>query len=152
MRHFYFLVALSVLINSIFVSSSWAKSDHPESKVIRFSAEQIQFVLRDMEGEDVVVCKHNLLSHVPWWEVKCGSRSYTVNTWIEVLENKETKVLKLGFMYDVSEGVKSSGESLVQFKSHFTSLTVRELKSVEKINSSLDVRNGLASLDLVVNF
>ncbi|MCB0411671.1 MAG: hypothetical protein KDD22_04050 [Bdellovibrionales bacterium] len=118
-------------------------------RVIRFNENQIRFVLVDNDGESIT-CTHQLLSHVPWWDVICGKRHYTVNTWLQLLENTQQNLFKLTLMYDVSEGIESSGEKLVQFRSHLTTLVTEDFKKLRQLQSSLDVRNGLMSLDMEV--
>lgn len=55
-------------------------------------------------------------------------------------------------MYDVSEGVASSGEKLVQFHSHMTDMVVDQLSLPKELQSHIDVQNGQASLVLQVKF
>jgi len=116
--------------------------------VIRFSESQLSFQLVDMDGASVS-CRHELLSHVPWWSVKCGDRDYTVNTWMQI-NHGPVGSSQIVFMYDVSEGVRSSGEKLVLFRSHFTRMNVTDVSQVSRLSSDLDVRNGLATLNINV--
>ena len=139
------LLTATILFNSVCTAQS---SKMP--RVIRFNEGQVHFVLVDNDGESVD-CTHQLLGHVPWWNVVCGNRQFTVNTWLQLMENTQKNKLKLTFMYDVSEGVKSSGEKLVQFHSHITTLIIEDFKDLQQLQSSLDVRNGLMSLDMTVD-
>ncbi len=111
----------------------------------RFTEDQITFELRDNEGA-IEKCHHKLLPQVPWWSVQCGDRRYTVNTWIQISHQKDLQMTKVSLMYDVSEGLSSSGEKIVQFHSHFSNIYVDSLTSLRLINSDMDVRNGQMSL------
>ncbi len=115
------------------------------AQVNRFTEEQISFELRDNDGT-VEKCSHKILPQVPWWNVRCGDRSYTVNTWIQISHQKDLQMTKVSLMYDVSEGLTSSGEKLVQFHSHFSNVYVDSLTSLKLVNSDMDVRNGQMSL------
>lgn len=126
-------------------------SSFASAQVIRFKPEQVNFKLQDNDG-DTQSCEHKLLEHVPWWNVTCGSRSYTVNTWAQVAHNKADDLTRVTFMYDVSEGVASSGERLVQFNSHYTNVFVESLTFLTKLTSDMDVRNGQSNLVVEVKF
>ena len=132
-------IGLILLFLTLPLSSVWADK--------RFSKDQVQFVLIESDGQSVS-CSHSLLKHVPWWEVQCGERQYRVDLWLEERQSAEQGLSKLTLMYHVSEGVDSSGERLVQFKTHFTSIIVEDLTRVVALESDLDVRNGLASLNV----
>lgn len=125
----------------IAASSAWGQ----ETQSHRFQADQLRFSLEDSDGQ-VMQCTHELLKHVPWWRVVCGERSYTVDVWREQLYNKSQNLSRLTLMYHVSEGVASSGEKLVQFNTHFTRFGLTETPSLQTVSSSMDVRNGQASL------
>ncbi len=132
-----------------FVETSWAAD---RVLVTRFDAAQIQFKLQNQSGGSMG-CAHTLLQNVPWWSVRCGDRLYTVNTWYELMANKtgEKNLRKLTLMFDLSEGVASSGEKLVQFRSHLTNIVLRGEGNPLEISSSLDVQNGQASLEMQVS-
>ncbi len=119
-------------------------------RVTRFEKSQLQFLLEDSEGE-IETCVHELLSHVPWWRIQCGDREYTVDVWMEHLYSKSQDLTQVTLMYHVSESVTSSGEKLVRFDSHFSHVQVSGLNSVKRLTSSMDVRNGLASLRVDVS-
>ena len=112
---------------------------------IRFPEEKISFRLQDNDG-GTVECSHKLLPQVPWWSVTCGKRLFTVNTWVQMAHNKDQELSKVTLMYDVSEGVSSSGEKLVQFHSHFTHFYVDSLSYIKKVSSDMDVQNGQMNL------
>lgn len=135
----------SFIIVACLVISSLASA-----QVLRFKPEQLQFKLQDNEG-NTQACEHKLLEHVPWWSVTCGKRSYTVNTWAQLAFNKPQDLTKVTFMYDVSEGVVSSGEKLVQFNSHYTNIIVESLTFLKKLTSDMDVRNGQSNLIIEVD-
>lgn len=101
----------------------------------------------DSEGA-ITSCEHKLLSHVPWYRVYCGDKEFTVDVWIEVARSKLSSETKLTLMYAVSEGTSSSGQKLVQFNNHFTDLVVSNLTMLSSLQSSIDVGNGLASLNV----
>ena len=113
---------------------------------IRFEADQLTFELVDNTTGEIVTCTHKLLDHVPWWKVSCGERLYTVDTWVQIRSRSE--LFEKTLMFHVSEGVKSSSQKLVQFKSHMTSFISRGESQLLGLISRIDVRNGLA--DLVV--
>lgn len=117
--------------------------------VTRFKEHQVQFTLQNNDGS-YQDCVHELLSHLPYWSVKCGDRKYTVNTWVEVSHNKPLDLTKVTLMYDVSEGVASSGEKMVQFNSHFTNVYVESLTYLKMMTSDVDVLNGQGSLVMKV--
>lgn len=118
-------------------------------KATRFDAEQLKFQLVDTDGS-LVACDHKLLSHVPWWRVSCGEREFTVDVWVDIVRNPSRDLSKISLMYSVSEGVRSSGERLVQFNDHFSSFVFAGNGPLSEIGSSLDVQNGLASLDVQI--
>lgn len=113
--------------------------------VRRFDKGQLSFSLVDNEGGQTT-CTHTLLAQVPWWQVVCEDRTYTVDVWVQSLSTP--RGTRLTLMFDVSEGLRSSGEKLVQFRSHFTNLVVRDITELKSVASSLDVRNGQASLEV----
>src|SRR5690606_20278757 len=106
--------------------------------VHRFEANQLEFALQYNEGEKVR-CTHEILPHVPWWQVRCDQRLFTVNTWMQLLKHKTLPIVKLTLMFDVSESVRPGGPPAVQFRSHLTSLTVESLTEIQEIQTSLDV-------------
>jgi len=120
-----------------------------ETQSRRFQADQLGFFLEESDGE-VVQCAHTLLKHVPWWRVVCGERAFTVDVWREQLYNESQKISqkisRITLMYHVSEGLASSGEKIVQFNTHFTRFDLTESPSLQSISSSMDIRNGQASL------
>lgn len=141
-------------MNSLFVAllvlSGWnGEAFHPDPQTLRFSPEQLTFELQFEDGQ-TQACGHTLLKHVPWWRVQCAAREFTVDVWLQIHENSSEKLTKLTLMYHASEGVKSSGEKLVQFHNHFTSMIVDQLVWPKKLSSSLDIQNGLASLKVEV--
>ncbi len=111
---------------------------------IRFSKDQIHFTLVNSSTGGQVSCEHELLSHVPWWKVRCDDREYTVDTWVQIRSKGD--LFENTLMYHVSEGLQSSGEKLVQFKSHLTSLISQGQSNLVGIRSQIDVRNGQADL------
>ena len=113
---------------------------------IRFEADQLTFELVDNTTGESTSCEHKILSHVPWWKVTCDDRQYTVDAWLQIRSRSE--IFEKTLMFHVSEGVKSSSQKLVQFKSHMTSFISRGESQLLGIISRIDVRNGLA--DLVV--
>ncbi len=127
----------------IVIAAHFAGAQETQSR--RFQADQLKFTLEDSDGE-VLLCTHELLKNVPWWRVVCGERSYTVDVWREQLYNKSQNLSRLTLMYHVSEGLASSGEKLVQFNTHFTRFDLTESPTLQSVNSSMDVRNGQASL------
>jgi hypothetical protein len=140
----FFRVKTILFLFSILIASFTFAND----KASRFPKDNLQFYIQENDGS-VTKCDHELLTHVPWWKLKCADREYTADVWIETQHNFERKLSKVTLMFHAKEGVRSSGEKLVQFKSHFTSIIVDNLANIKSLSSSLDVRNGLASL--VVN-
>jgi hypothetical protein len=118
------------------------------SQVFRPGADRVSFELVDSLSGQSIKCSHTLLSHVPWWEVTCDDRKYTVDTWVQIRERGELKEMTL--MYHVKESTSSSGTKLTQFKSHFTSFIVRGDSEWLGAVSHIDVRNGLADLVLTL--
>ncbi len=139
-------IILIILIQLLSVQSVLASFSN--LRVIRFEESQLEFVLEDSEGVPTQ-CQHKILSHVPWWRLKCGDREFTVDIWMELGQNKSLDLTQVTLMYHVSEGLASSGEKLVQFNTHFTRFRVGGLTDLKALNSSIDVKNGLESL--VVN-
>ena len=115
----------------------------------RFAGSQLSFRLQESDGRSVS-CRHHLLNHVPWWRVICGEREFTVDSWLEQAQHRRDDRQKITLMFHASEGTASSGERLVQFQSHFSTFVLSGNSAVQAISSSLDVRNGLASLELTV--
>ncbi|MEO0336029.1 MAG: hypothetical protein AAF202_06535 [Pseudomonadota bacterium] len=122
--------------------------------VTRFDSDQLSFTLYQ-EGLPSVSCKHQPLKSVtpvpapPWWTVTCEDRTYTVDVWMseQLLTGDRWKI---SLMLHAKEGTASSGERLVQFQNHFTQLVLSGESHVHEISSSLDIRNGLASLDVSI--
>ncbi len=137
--------ALIAILTTLFSINLFAQTN----LVSRFKAEQLNFSLHSSSTGESIGCTHELLSHVPWWKVRCGTREFTVDTWLQLHYAPERQMSKVTLMYHVSEGVKSSGLPLVQFNNHFTSIIVSTLTDIESISSSLDVQNGQASLVVV---
>lgn len=134
----------------LLVLSGWnGRASSPDPQTMRFSPDQLTFELQFEDGR-LQRCEHVLLKHVPWWKVRCGAREFTVDVWLQIHENQSEKLTKLTLMYHASEGVKSSGEKLVQFHNHFTSMIVDQLVWPKKLQSSLDIQNGLAGLKVEV--
>jgi hypothetical protein len=115
----------------------------------RFSPGQIQYQLVSNEGV-TIQCQHQLLDHVPWWRVVCADRSFTVDVWLQT-RFVQNGVQQMSLMYHVSEGLASSGQKLVQFNQHFTSFFGDQFENIRGIRSSIDVQNGLANLEILVN-
>ena len=133
----------------LFLTVFNAGASAPDLQTLRFSTEQLTFQLQFEDGRSQT-CEHVLLKHVPWWKVQCGAREFTVDVWLQIHENRSEKFTKLTLMYHASEGVKSSGEKLVQFHNHFTTMIVDQLVWPKKLQSSLDIQNGLAGLKVEV--
>lgn len=125
-------------------------SAHGESRVRRFTTEELRFLWQDHEGVQKS-CKHELLSHVPWWKVICEDREFRVDIWMEIQKHNSTDHYRYTLMYHVSEGVKSSGEKLVQFNSHFSHFVFAKDADLVQFESSIDVQNGLADLVVLVS-
>jgi hypothetical protein len=136
----------SLLLHIIFIFSMGSVLAEGER---RFPKESLGFSLHNHSG-GVTPCSHELLSHVPWWRVTCGQRQYTVDIWRQESFNHSQNQTRITIMYDVSEGVESSGEKGVQFHGHFTSMDVTDLSSLARLSSFIDVRNGQASLRVEV--
>ncbi len=137
------ILVLFIFIN---LSSTFARDTGTE-KSLRFEDHQLSFSLSESDGA-VISCEHKLLSHVPWFRVYCGDREFTVDVWVQLAHSQARTETKVTLMYSVSEGIKSSGEKLVQFNNHFTDIVVSELNLLKRLTSSIDVRNGLASLNV----
>lgn len=135
---------------SLFVLTLHPSTSRSLEALKRFSHDQVSFQLVEDSTGLVVQCKHRLLEHVPWWRVTCADREYTVDLWLETYSL--TSATKYSLMYHASEGVQSSGERLVQFQTHFTSVTLSKDTELFELDSSLDVRNGLASLRAMASF
>ncbi len=135
---------MGILLISLF---SWSTQIFANG-TIRFSKDQIKFYLVNSSTGMQTPCSHDLLSHVPWWRVQCEDRQYTVDTWIQIRSKGD--LFENTLMYHVSEGVKSSGEKLVQFKSHLTSFRSQGAANLVGISSQIDVRNGQADLVMEV--
>ncbi|NQY99463.1 MAG: hypothetical protein HRT45_02210 [Bdellovibrionales bacterium] len=120
----------------------------------RFEQEQISFTLHE-EGRPAISCTHRPLKSVtpvpppPWWTVVCGDREYTVDLWMSRIRLPENR-LKISLMFHAKEGANSSGEKLAQFQNHFTQLVVKGETPILEASTVLDVRNGLASLEAMV--
>ncbi len=128
----------SIILILLFSSSAFAQT-------IRFNEEDISFQIQDNEGV-TTPCTHKLLPQVPWWSVTCGKKNYTVNTWVQMGHNKPSDMTKVTLMYDVSEGLASSNEKLVQFHSHYTNIYVESLTYLRQLSSDMDVQNGQLNL------
>ena len=137
-----------VLFVAAFLCLSAQFSFAQSQEVFRFKKSQLNFILQGNNGEEIS-CEHNLLGHVPWWRVTCGQRQFTVDTWIQIHYSGVAEMSKLTLMYHVSEGVQSSGQPLVQFNTHFTSIIVDSYTRINSLSSSLDVENGLGSLVVI---
>ncbi len=135
-----FVFSLTSCFTLSFSSDAMAQS----SGVIRFDKEQIEFTLVSSSTGEEIACEHELLSHVPWWSVRCEDRLYRVDTWAQIRRKQD--LFEHTLLYHVSEGVRSSGERLVQFKSHITSFLSRGQATLMGITSQIDVRNGQADL------
>lgn len=116
--------------------------------VVRFPKEMVRFELVENSTGETIHCSHEYLSHVPWWDVVCEDRSYTVDLWLQTRESGKIKEHTL--MYHAKESVSSSGTRLAQFKSHQTSFISRGDNELLGIISRIDVRNGLADLVVTV--
>lgn len=142
---------MSKLFISIFLFLSIFSAQAAGEKVIRFYPEQLTFVFTDSDGSGTS-CEHKLLTHVPWYRVYCGEREFTVDVWVDIAKSTVREQTKVTLMYSVSEGVRSSGQKLVQFNNHFTDVIVSDLTTLAGMQSSIDVQNGLASLTVKAQF
>jgi|GEM_PF-3514751 len=115
---------------------------------IRFEKESLSFRLVNSSTGISQECQHELLTHVPWWRITCDDRNYTVDTWIQIRSKGD--LFEKTLMYHVSEGIQSSGEKLVQFKSHMTSFISQGKSDLIGLVSRIDVRNGQADLVLTI--
>ena len=134
-------------IACLFITFSLVESTQAQGRT-RFEKDQLSFELVDSTTGLTEQCEHILLSHIPWWKVSCGERSYTVDIWLQVRSRGE--LFEKTVLYHVSEGIQSSTQKLVQFKSHMTSLISRGQSDLIGIVSHIDVRNGLADLVVTV--
>ena len=133
-----------ITVISLFILSNFTFSQG----TIRFEKESLNFKLVNSHTGVSQECQHELLTHVPWWRITCDDRNYTVDTWIQIRSKGD--LFEKTLMYHVSEGVQSSGEKLVQFKSHMTSFISQGKSDLIGLVSRIDVRNGQADLVLTI--
>ena len=122
--------------------------------ITRFEKDQLKFTLIESSGQSYI-CAHEALKNgsanpPPWWRVICDDRQYTVDIWMNRTGSKEG-INNILLLFHASEGAKSSGEKLTQFKNQTTKFSFYGSSPLLRITSSLDVRNGLADLEVVVS-
>lgn len=123
--------------------------------IVRFDQKQLLFNLVDSTTGDVTTCQHSPLETgspappPPWWTVRCGDRSYTVDIWMDDYRSAD-QLYNTFLLYHAKESTSSSGEKRVRFDTQTTLLKTDKPQAVRVIRSSIDVRNGLADLDVEV--
>jgi hypothetical protein len=124
--------------------------------ITHFDSSQLNFKL-SQQGLNEIQCHHKPLKTgsqappPPWWTVICDEYTFTVDVWMDEYVSKGS-LYSISLLYHVKESVSSSGEKLTQFNTQSTQFKFNDFSQLKEINTSIDVRNGLADLNLEVKF
>ncbi len=124
--------------------------------VIRFPHEKLTFTLVDSTTGIATSCQHKLLTNnspappPPWWVVTCDDRTYTVDIWMDKYKSAD-QLSNIFLLFHAKESLSSSGEKSVRFDTQTTLMKMDNSQQVRVIRSTIDVRNGLADLEVEVS-